>query len=70
MSAAVRFDPRLARHMIERVSHRDPSPTITAPPPELRMYSATADANRAASFAQSAATRDGIVAPFKPLESH
>lgn len=67
MTAAVRFDLSIARHMVEHVHHRDPSPTITAPPPELRMYSAHADANRIAYFAQSAATRGGKVAPFKPI---
>jgi hypothetical protein len=67
MTAAVRFDLSLARHMVEHVHHRDPSPTITAPHPELRMYSARADANRIAYFAQSEATKGGIVAPFKPI---
>lgn len=67
MSCAVRFDNRHAVHMVEHVHHRDPAPTITAPPPELRMYSARADANRVAYFAQSAATKGGKVAPFKPI---
>lgn len=67
MTAAVRFDLSIARHMVEHVNHRNPSPTITAPPPDLRMYSARADANRIAYFAQSAATMGGKVAPFKPI---
>ena len=55
----------IATWMLDHVKHRDPYPTITAPP-ALRMYTARADENRAAYFAQSAATRGGIVAPFKP----
>jgi hypothetical protein len=49
-----------AAWMLDHVTHRDPYPTITAPP-ALRMYTARADENREAYFAQSAATRNGVV---------
>ena len=57
-----------ASWMLDKVTHRDPYPTITAPTPVLRMYTARADQNRAAYFAQSAATTGGKVAPFQLTE--
>lgn len=57
-----------AHWMLDHVTHRDPYPTITAPPPALRMYSARADANRISYFAQSAKTTGGKVAPFQLTE--
>lgn len=58
--------PTPAHWMLDHVTHRDPYPTITAPP-ALRMYTARAEQNSVSYFAQSAATAGGKVAPFQLL---
>lgn len=56
----------LALCMVERVTRRRPSVTITAPCSTVaRQYTVLDDDNRLAYIAQSAATRNGLVAPFK-----
>ncbi|TPG08293.1 hypothetical protein EAH88_11710 [Rhodanobacter glycinis] len=55
----------LALCMLERVTSRRPAVTITAPCATVgREYTGVDDDNRVAYMAQSAATRNGRVAPF------
>ena len=56
----------LAICMLERVTHRRPAVTITAPCATVgREYTGVDDDNRLAYMAQSAATRNGRVAEFR-----
>ncbi len=60
---------RLAKHIVQRAPRgTDPAPTITAPLPDLD-FAGDPDKGllpqREAYFAQSAATRDGVVVPFR-----
>jgi len=59
------MNAQLARAMIQR-QHRGVTPprTITAPLTDMRDH--TTEADRLATFAQSARTRGGKVAPFHP----
>jgi len=60
------MNARLAFAMIQR-THRGVTPprTITAPLTDTRDH--TTEADRLATFAQSARTTGGVVAPFQPL---
>lgn len=62
----------LSAHMVQRVTHSRPAVTITAPLPEQHCvpYDIASDANRDAYLAQSAATREGTVAPFSLTPAH
>lgn len=64
----IAFDRQpLAIHMIQRVTHRRPPPTITAPAHEWQgsPYDIVSEANRQAYIEQSAKTCNGKVAEFK-----
>lgn len=62
------MNAQLARAMIQR-QHRGVTPprTITAPLTDMLMRDHTTEADRLATFDQSARTTGGKVAPFNPL---
>ena len=69
MSALAIDRKPLALCMLERVTHRRPAVTITAPCATVgREYTGVDDDNRLAYMAQSAATRNGTVAEFRLRE--
>lgn len=56
----------LLPHIIEHAKWRTPAAVITAPYRyDDKPYTGAADDNRKAYIAQSAATKDGLVAPFR-----